>query len=306
MNNNDLQSEFNNIILEDNQMNFGLTVNSVGSKSIVPKENVSRASKFKDYKYQYKLGRVSGEFKIIYITRGQGYVHFEENEDIEISQGKILMIMPNQKYQYYHLPDSEWKEYFIRFEADTVYFELINQLFGKNQLVEVGFNEELIRLFNRALDVVRNGLKSSQVYLSGMLLHILGLIIAESKNNALARKEIQIVEQAKIIMNENVFVEVHLQEIASRLNMSYTTFRKNFKKYVGVSPARYFSELRLLKAKELLAETAYSIKEISYMLQFSSFEHFATMFKKATGITPKDFRQSEQKKSNPAEGFVKN
>lgn len=291
MHKDDLQSEFSNVIVEDNHLNFGLTVNSVGYKSILPNENIARVNKFKDYKYQYKKGRVSDEFKLIYITKGVGYVHFENLDEIEISQGKILVIMPNQKYEYYHINETEWKEYFIRFEADTVYYELINSLFGNhNQVVEVGFNEELVKLFNRAIDVVRNGLKSSQVYLSGMLLHILGLIISESKNSATAKKEIQIIEKAKFIMNENILEDITLQDIASKLNISYTTFRKNFKKYAGLSPAKYFNELRLNKAKQLLTETSHSIKEIAYMLQFSSFEHFATIFKKATRHTPKDFR----------------
>jgi AraC-like DNA-binding protein len=290
--NTDLQSEFSNVINSDNYLNFGLTVNSVGYKTILPNENIARAGRSKDYKYQYKKGRVTDEFKLIYITKGNGIVQFENTGETEISKGKILIIMPHQKYEYYHINDTEWKEYFIRFEADAVYFQLIKLLFGEDrQVVDIGFNEELIRLFHRAVDVVKNGLNSSQVYLSGMLLHILGLVIAESKSMAISKKEIQIIEQAKVIMNENVLEEISLQEIASRLNISYTTFRKNFKKYVGLSPAKYFSELRLDKAKQLLTETSGSIKEIAYMLQFSSIEHFATIFKKTTGMTPKDYRQ---------------
>lgn len=291
--NTDLQSEFSNVSGVDNHLNFGLTVNSVGYKTILPNENIARAGKSKDYKFQYKKGRVTDEFKLIYITKGKGIVHFENIGEAEIAKGKILIIMPHQKYEYYHINDTEWKEYFIRFEADTVYFQLINSLFGNQQVIDIGFNEELIRLFHRAVDVVKNGLNSSQVYLSGMLLHILGLVITESKNVAIAKKEIQIISQAKVIMNENVLTEISLQEIASRLNISYTTFRKNFKKYVGLSPAKYFSELRLNKAKQLLTETNSSIKEIAYMLQFSSIEHFATIFKKTTGMTPKDYRQAK-------------
>jgi len=291
--NTDLQSEFSNVSGVDNHLNFGLTVNSVGYKTILPNENIARAGKSKDYKFQYKKGRVTDEFKLIYITKGKGIVHFENIGEAEIAKGKILIIMPHQKYENYHINDTEWKEYFIRFEADTVYFQLINSLFGNQQVIDIGFNEELIRLFHRAVDVVKNGLNSSQVYLSGMLLHILGLVITESKNVAIAKKEIQIISQAKVIMNENVLTEISLQEIASRLNISYTTFRKNFKKYVGLSPAKYFSELRLNKAKQLLTETNSSIKEIAYMLQFSSIEHFATIFKKTTGMTPKDYRQAK-------------
>jgi AraC-like DNA-binding protein len=290
------QSEFSNMNIEDNYLNFGLIVNSVGYKSILPNESIARPNKFKDYKYQYNKGSVSDEFKLIYITKGIGYIHFENLEEIEISKGMVLIIMPHQKYDYYHINETEWKEHFIRFEADTVYYELINSLFGKyNQIVNVGFNEEIFKIFNRSIDVIRNELKSSQVYLSGMLLCLLGLIISESKNSATGKKEIQAIENAMLIMNENVMNEITLHEIALELKIGYSTFRKNFKKYTGHSPAKYFNVLRLNKAKQLLTESTCSIKEIAYLLQFSSIEHFATHFKKINGYTPKDFRVSNSK-----------
>lgn len=299
MNNRDIQSEFNNVIFENEHINFGLTVNSVGSKSIFPDENVSD-KKVKDYRYQFKRGRVADEFKLIYITKGSGYVRFEGAEDIRISTGKILMIFPNQKYQYYHLEETEWKEYFIRFEAGAVYNQLIRSLFFEdNQVVEIGFKEELVVLFRRVIDVVKNGFKSSQIYLSGMLLHILGLIISETKNNAIKKREIQLTEQAKIIMNENIFNEITVQEIASRLNISYTTFRINFKKHTGLAPVKYFHELRLNKAQQMLRETSLSVKEIAYMLQFSSTNQFSTIFKKTIGVSPKALRNSKPEAGEP-------
>jgi len=296
MNQKDFQSEFKNVVIDDDNINFGLTINSVGYKSILPDEKIALSNKIKDFKYQYKKGKVSDEFKLIYITKGVGFVCFDGSDEIEISKGKILLINPNQKYTYYHLSETEWKEYFIRFETDIAYSLLIRKFFPvDNSIIDIGFNEELVKLFHRAIDVVQNGLKSSQVYLSGMLFHVLGLIISESKNKTLEKKETQKIEQAKIIMTENLFQDASLQEIASKLNMSYTLFRKNFKKYTGEAPAKYFNDLRLNKAKQLLLETSYSIKEISFMLQFTSNEHFSTSFKKTTGLAPKDFRLKELK-----------
>lgn len=296
MNNSDLQSEFKNVVIHDDNINFGLTINSVGYKSILPDEKIAKTNANKDIRYQYKKGKVSDEFKLIYITKGIGYVCFDDANEFEISKGKILLINPNQKYTYYHLKHTEWKEYFIRFETDSAYNLLIRKFFpADNSIIDIGFNEELVKLFHRAIDVVKNGLKSSQVYLSGMLFHVLGLIISESKNKTLEKKELQIIEQAKIIMTENVCEDISLQDIASKLNISYTLFRKNFKKYTNDTPAKYLNDLRLNKAKHLLLETPYSNKEISFMLQFSSYEHFSTAFKKSNGVTPKDFRINELK-----------
>ena len=84
----------------------------------------------------------------------------------------------------------------------------------------------------------------------------------------------QKIEQAKIIMNENVAGNVDPEELAMRLNISYSWFRRVFKEYTGYAPAKYFQELKLRKAKQMLVGTSQSVKEISFFLGFQSTEYF--------------------------------
>ena len=128
---------------------------------------------------------------------------------------------------------------------------------------------------------------SSQQYLAGIVLHMLGMILSVSKNKLfeLGGAE-QKIEQAKIIMNEHVFKDIDPEELALRLNVSYSWFRKVFKEYTGYTPAKYFQELKLRKAKQMLVGTSLSVKEISCQLNYTSAEHFFSVFKKHTGLTP--------------------
>ena len=73
--------------------------------------------------------------------------------------------------------------------------------------------------------------------------------------------------------------------------MSYSWFRKSFKDYTGISPVHYMLSLRIKKAKELLAETDMSIKEITYKLQFGSTAYFTTVFRRLAHTTPTEYRQ---------------
>ena len=100
----------------------------------------------------------------------------------------------------------------------------------------------------------------------------------------------QKIEQAKIIMNENVSGNVDPEELAMRLNISYSWFRRVFKEYTGYAPAKYFQELKLRKAKQMLVGTSQSVKEISFFLGFQSTEYFFSFFKKRTGLTPLEYR----------------
>ena len=76
----------------------------------------------------------------------------------------------------------------------------------------------------------------------------------------------QKIEQAKILMNENVSGNIDPEELAMRLNISYSWFRRVFKEYTGYAPAKYFQELKLRKAKQLLVGTSQSVKEILFFL----------------------------------------
>jgi AraC-like DNA-binding protein len=92
-------------------------------------------------------------------------------------------------------------------------------------------------------------------------------------------------------MLENINKEIDAKEIAENLGISYSLFRKTFKEYTGYAPAQYFQELKLRKAKELLTETTMPIKEISYELNFSSYEYFLSFFKKRVKFTPTEYRE---------------
>lgn len=123
------------------------------------------------------------------------------------------------------------------------------------------------------------------------MLHIVGMILSISKNKIFEVGDVdQKIEQAKIIMNENVFKDIDPEELAMKLNISYSWFRKVFKDYTGYAPAKYFQELKLRKAKQLLVGTSHSVKEISFMLDYKSTEHFFSLFKKRTGFTPLEYR----------------
>ena len=76
-----------------------------------------------------------------------------------------------------------------------------------------------------------------------------------------------------------------------RLNISYSWFRRVFKEYTGYAPAKYFQELKLRKAKQMLVGTSQSVKEISFFLGFPVYRiFFSLFFKKRTGLTPLEYR----------------
>lgn len=289
---NDLGVDFKYLIVNDMDQKFGLSVNTVGFQSIQPDSPYPLKDHPSGYFFNAQKGRVLREYQFVYITKGRGLFTSDSTLESQVCKGRLMVLFPGQWHTYHPLQQTGWNEYYIGFEGPII-DNIVNSSFisEDNQILEVGLNEELVNLFSRAIEVAESDKISSQQYLSGIVLHMLGMIISISKNKIFEIGDMdQKIEQAKIIMNENVFKDVDPEELAMKLNISYSWFRKIFKDYTGYAPAKYFQELKLRKAKQLLIGTSQSVKEISYLLNYTSTEHFFSLFKKRTGFTPLEYR----------------
>jgi AraC-like DNA-binding protein len=292
MNYNDLGVEFKYLLVNERDKKFGVSVNTVGFQSIQPNTPYPLSDHPSGYFFNIQKGRILHEYQFVYITKGRGTISFVPGEEFELNKGRIFILFPGQWHSYYPNPETGWNEYYIGFEGQLIDKILENNFISKeNQILEIGFNEELVNLFSRAIEIAEEEKAASQQYLGGIVMHMLGLVLSVSQNNLFEVNEVtQKIEQAKIIMNENLFKNIDPEILAEKLNISYSWFRKVFKDYTGYAPAKYFQELKLRKAKQLLIGTSHSVKEISYMLDYNSTEHFFSLFKKITGFTPLEYR----------------
>lgn len=289
---NDLEVEFKYLIVNNMDKKFGLWVNAVGFQAIQPCSPYPLKDHPTGYFFNAQKGRILHEYQLVYITKGRGLFTSESTLQKEVCRGRLMVLFPGQWHTYRPLRQTGWNEYYIGFEGPII-DNLIKDSFltKENQVLEVGLNEELVSLFSRAIEVAGADKISVQQYLSGIVLHIIGMILSISKNKIFEIGNVdEKIEQAKIIMKENVFKDVDPEELAMKLNVSYSWFRKVFKDYTGYAPAKYFQELKLRKAKQLLVGTSQSVKEISFSLDYKSTEHFFSLFKKRTGFTPLEYR----------------
>lgn len=293
MNNDTIDIEFKYLIVNEADRRYGITVNTVGFQSIHPNDSYPVKNHPKDHCFNENSGRRLDEFQFIYITKGCGELTIESTEKQDITQGQLIIIFPGQWHKYSPQKLIGWNEYYIGFNGEIIQ-ELVKNSFlePQSQILDVGLNEELVTLFKRALEIVEQEKTGHQQHLSGIVMHMIGLILYESNNNRIdISKHFQIIENSKIIMNENIFNALTPEEVANRLGMEYTKFRRLFKRITGFSPAQYFQELKMKKAKQLLLETGQPVKEISYLLNYQAPEHFVTLFKQKTGLTPTEYRK---------------
>lgn len=97
--------------------------------------------------------------------------------------------------------------------------------------------------------------------------------------------------EAVTLMEANIEEPLSTDDIANLVGLSRRQLERLFKQYLGSLPSRYYLELRLQRARQLLLDTNNSIVQVGLMCGFSSGSHFSTAFGALFGNTPREERQ---------------
>ncbi|GAE28833.1 helix-turn-helix domain-containing protein [Alkalihalobacillus hemicellulosilyticus] len=88
----------------------------------------------------------------------------------------------------------------------------------------------------------------------------------------------------------HLYENISLSKLATITGTSTVYLSSLFKKEVGMSLSRYIQQERVEEAKKLITLTEHSLSDICVMLNFHDQSYFTKVFKKITGMTPKQYR----------------
>ena len=97
--------------------------------------------------------------------------------------------------------------------------------------------------------------------------------------------------EAVTLMEANLEEPLTTDDIANLVGISRRQLERQFKQFLGSVPSRYYLELRLQKARQLLLSSHHSIVQVGLICGFSSSSHFSTAYGALFGLTPRDERQ---------------
>ena len=100
----------------------------------------------------------------------------------------------------------------------------------------------------------------------------------------------EIIKRAIRYISGNYSQNLTLEDLAEHVNLNPSYFSSLFKQSTGSSFREYLNMVRIEESKRLLANTDYSIIDISLAVGFEDQSYFSKVFKKYTGLTPKQFR----------------
>ncbi len=100
---------------------------------------------------------------------------------------------------------------------------------------------------------------------------------------------------AAIAVMQSTFEEpLALSAVAQQVGVGTRQLERLFGRHIGKTPQRYYLELRLEQAREMLIYSDRSIIDIAVSVGFTSTSHFAGWFRRTFGVLPSDMRQKRR------------
>ena len=224
-------------------------------------------------------------YLLLYTVSGQAVCEYK-NTEILLTPGSILFISLAEQNVIKAL-DSHWEIYFMNLlggNLDEIY-RFVTQHSGY-----------LLNLFN-AEKLIENVKTVCKLYKQTEINHfeiselIYSVLLDVAKQSQPKDMHPQI-QKAISYINANYHKPFSVEQICKDLFISKYFFIRKFHEETGYSPKQYVNNLRLKKAKYLLAKTKDSIIKIAQDVGFESEKNIYYAFKKDLGISPKEYREN--------------
>ncbi|MEZ5832276.1 MAG: GlxA family transcriptional regulator [Dongiaceae bacterium] len=101
-----------------------------------------------------------------------------------------------------------------------------------------------------------------------------------------------VVQKAVSLMESAIEEPVPLTELTRRTGVSQRQLERLCKRYLGATPAQYYVQLRLERARRMLRQTDMSVAEVAIACGFVSLSHFAKVYRRHYGLSPREDRKA--------------
>ena len=227
--------------------------------------------------------------EILYLHEGEGFI-VTQNEKIKLTKGDFAVISSLCEHREESIIGKEMTFYAIGVndfglpedKAGVTVFSPLNSDGKSLEYSFINVFEELKRNYSLCKDAVN--------------LHT-ELILIITSRYTLAERGVKVihgttlVENAKRFINSRFYATIKAEEMATAMNVSYSTLIHTFKKETGKTITEYKLLKQIDEAKSLLSLTDMSINQIALNVGFSTNTYFSKIFKRETNLTPKEYRE---------------
>ncbi|MFT3782121.1 MAG: AraC family transcriptional regulator [Nibricoccus sp.] len=272
---------------------WGVGVTAVGAARIAPAAPYPPATHPSDHYFAWSRGRRLDAYQIVLITAGRGFFETRETGKCEVEAGSAFMLFPKVWHRYRPDPVLGWEEKWTEFRGPVA-----------DDLLRAGVLEATSPIRKTALaaglETIVGGIHARVRHaqqpgfdpeLSARMLSALAIWQSCGRATPARSRLVRAVAEAEKHLADNLSEPVNIEELARKLGVAYSHFRRAFKLHTGSAPWQYVLHQRLDRARRLLSAGENTLEDIAARLGFSSAFHLSAAFKQAFGVAPDKWRR---------------
>lgn len=306
-----LMDEADSILIEDISKRYSFSTYELlelydESKSLqlIPPAKVTHLSKMMYYMFS---GLISDSRQQLIVNRNKLHQQSRINESIQMYKTSGTASSDTYPYEKERMLISKLKTGDIQ-EAKALLNDLLGYVFfsqGSNLEIVKSRSLELCSLLSRA--AIEGGATSDSILkVNNQLLTVIPTInnmddlcyklqeaidaFTDCMFEHVPTKNSDIIKKAIQYISKNYANNLSLELVANQVHLNPTYFSTLFKQSTGSSFKEYLNMVRIEESKRLLSNTDYSLIDIAVSTGFEDQSYFTKVFKKYTGLTPKQFR----------------
>ncbi|MEJ8304757.1 AraC family transcriptional regulator [Saccharibacillus sacchari] len=105
-----------------------------------------------------------------------------------------------------------------------------------------------------------------------------------------------LMQQTKTFIDEHYREPLKLEQLAGMAGLSRNYYVDQFKKHYGKSVVEYMTDLRIRRAKRLMANSELKLREVAQQVGYNDEFYFSRRFKQETGVTPSAYMKSRSRR----------
>lgn len=237
----------------------------------------------------FEGGFVTSEYALVYILEGEGIYYDDIVGEHHFGPGFIFQRFPGRKHDVSYA--SRCVRCYAAVPAEVCKLIRMTSSFPLDRpTLNTGVWPSLIDEFRSLIQELKeqdeNKLTLTLVRMQKFIVELLFCCIENEAHDS----DSAAIDRACGLLSSSFSEKQNMPEIARRVNMGYSSFRKKFQQKTGESPGEYRLRKKIEKAMDMLSNRDMPVKRIAHELGYPDIYSFSAQFSKYAGISPRNFR----------------